>query len=104
MFVLAGWCEECVARDLLFARSVDTGRIFYVCAACGAAGTEINNCAAHIREVHQVLAPGGWTLALRGEIEANDLGDKIAGDASEEYADLISWYPGFQGTETRKVL
>ena len=102
MFVLAGWCERCVAHDVLFARSIDDGRIFYICAACGGAGTEIDNCPVHIRDVHCVLAPNGWTLASHDEVEAAGLGHKIAGDAAENYAELISWYPGFQVCESRR--
>jgi hypothetical protein len=32
MFVSAGWCKECVAHELLFARDLHSGRIFFVCA------------------------------------------------------------------------
>jgi hypothetical protein len=96
MFVSAGWCKECVARDLLFAREIHSGRIFFVCAACGVAGAEIETCHAHVREAHEVLAPRGWTLARREEVEAAGFGEMVAGTASEDYIDLITWYPAFQ--------
>ena len=96
MFVSAGWCEACVARDLLFARAVGSGRVFFVCAACGAAGQSPDACEAHIREGHARLAPDGWTLASCEEVECAGFGQRIEGAALESYADLISWYPGFR--------
>lgn len=96
MFVLAGWCERCVARALLFARCLASGRIFYVCAACAGAGATIHECDSHISQVHLQLAPNGWTLASLGEVTAAGLGSQVQGEALESYADLISWYPGFR--------
>ena len=95
MFVLAGWCKRCVARDLLFARSLASGRIFFVCAACAGAGPTIDDCESHISEVHLKLAPAGWALASLDEVKAAGLGSQVEGEALETYADLISWYPGF---------
>jgi hypothetical protein len=96
MFVSAGWCEECIARDLLFARDLVSGRIFLVCAACGASGASRGNCKAHIVEAHGQLAPGGWTLASCDEVLAAGIGGWIAGDAPESYVELIAWFPGFR--------
>jgi hypothetical protein len=84
-----------VAQDLLFARNLETGQIFFVCAACGAAGNKADTCDRHIRDAVPDLAPSGWSLATRGEVEAAGLGEMVAGPASEDYAEIISWYPGF---------
>ena len=95
MFVSAGWCNQCVANDLLFARSSQTGQVFVVCAACGAAGIDAGLCDKHIRDTHHQLAPFGWTLATRNDVIGAGITEKIAGDASEVYAELVAWYPGF---------
>ncbi len=73
-FARAGWCDACVADDLLFARAVGSGRIFFVCAACTAAGTDKPTAALppweqSITQRVEALAPSGWTLALVDEVE-----------------------------------
>ena len=95
MFVSAGWCDQCVANDLLFARAAETDQIFVVCAACGTAGMDAGSCGKHISDTHHQLAPFGWTLATRNDVIRAGLTEKISGDASRSYAELINWYPGF---------
>src|SRR4051812_47186742 len=96
MLVSAGWGQACVARDLLFARALGSGRVFFICAACGAAGRSHDDCGVHISEAHARLAPEGWTLASRQEAESSGYDRRIEGPAPESYAGLISWYPGFR--------
>lgn len=98
-FAHAGWCDACVARDLLFARAVHTGKLFFVCAACAAAGenpptSDLSAVEQSIVDRHAVLAPFGWTLALRAEAEV--AGCIVVSDAPKNYEELIDWYPGFQ--------
>lgn len=97
-FAHAGWCEACVARDLLFARAVHSGKIFFVCAACTAANDEppTGDLSPHEQSIsarHLRLAPDGWTLASRAEAEA--AGHRVEADAPPNYEKLIDWYPGF---------
>jgi hypothetical protein len=92
-------CEACAGIDLLFARALDSGRIFFVCGGCAAAGAEIDDCdtCVSIRDLHTVLAPHGWTLASRDEVEAAGLSHLVIDDnPDDDYVNLISWYPGFQ--------
>lgn len=97
MFAKAGSCEACLADDLLFARDLDSGRIFLVCAACGSAGVENSDTSlTDIRKAHQYLAPSGWTLASPEEVEAAGFGSMVVGDAPDGYVNLISWYPGLR--------
>ena len=99
-FAHAGWCEACIARDLLFARANRSGQIFFVCAACSAAGTHPPTSSRppqeqSIFELHSLLAPDGWQLASREEVEAS--GRRVAAVAPETYKELVSHYPGFHG-------
>jgi hypothetical protein len=94
--VLAGWCAACIARDLLIARDLESGRFFLVCAACGCAGTANDASNRHIKEVHELLAPKGWTLASSKEVEAAGKKGMIAAEASEAYVGLVAHFPGFQ--------
>jgi hypothetical protein len=96
MFVSAGWCKTCVAHDLLFARTTGSGRIFFICAACGSASTEAHTVGDFIYRCHGLLAPNGWTLASMESVEAAGLASLIIGEASENYADLVSHFPGFR--------
>lgn len=97
LFAHAGWCDACVANDLLFARAIGSGRTFYVCAACTAAGferptPELPPWEQSIRERVQDIAPNGWTLALVSETDNR----VVAKEVDDLYEDLIAWYPGFQ--------
>jgi hypothetical protein len=97
LFAHAGWCQACVARDLLFARAIGSGRIFFVCAACTAAGVErptadLPPWEQSIKDRSQALAPMGWTLAFASEVGS----DQVENEVDESYEDVIAWYPGFQ--------
>ena len=96
MFVSAGWCNECVAEDLLFARAHSTGQIFFVCAACATAGAVKDEQHDDLTQIHSTLAPHGWTLTTRNDVENAGLGPNIEGAASLNYASLISLFPGFK--------
>jgi hypothetical protein len=97
MFAHAGRCEACVADDLLYAKAIGSDRVFFVCAACSAAGVERptehlpaweQSITGRIRE----LAPMGWTLATSSEV-----GDRlVAKEVDNFYEELIAHYPGFQ--------
>lgn len=102
-FAHAGICEACVADDLLFARAAGSGRIFFVCAACYAAGTEPPTASfppweQSITHRHNDLAPLGWTLASSAEVERSG-GRSVSKEAHEDYEDLIAHYPGFRFRE-----
>jgi len=99
-FAHAGRCEACVAEDLLFARAINTGRIFFVCAACTAAGAERPTSAMSpweqsISFLHEELAPIGWSLALEEEVE-RDFPGQVMKEANPNYERLVAWYPGFR--------
>lgn len=95
MFAKAGWCRFCGAIDVLFARDVESGSLFYVCAACSNAGSTIDDCDEKITEARE-LAPNGWTLASHREVCAAGLEDRITAEASGEYVNLIEHFPGFR--------
>ena len=83
--VKAGMCEICGADDLFFARSCETGRVFFVCAACGWAGlNERLDPSSHISEIHEDLAPTGWTLADEVEVHAAGYRGETLDDARNE--------------------
>lgn len=96
MILASGTSECCAGEDLFFARDLNSGRIFFVCAACATAGSEISTCYTDIRKVHLTLAPSGWRLATREEVEAAGLSQMIGGDAPEGLVDLVAWYPGLR--------
>ncbi|HMP59547.1 MAG TPA: hypothetical protein PKD86_09360, partial [Gemmatales bacterium] len=97
LFAHAGWCEACVATDLLYAKALASERIFFVCAACTAAGVErptpnLPSWEQSIKDRVQELAPMGWTLATPSEVG----GRPVEKEADDFYEELIAWYPGFQ--------
>ena len=103
-FAHAGWCEACVAHDLLFARAIGSGRIFYVCAACTAAGMErptsdLSPTEQSILHRGHSLAPQGWMLALTSELD-RDSATQVEKEAGEDYEAVIAWYPGFHSRFT----
>jgi hypothetical protein len=88
-----------LADDLLFARAVGSGRIFFICAACAAAGTDKPTAAAPSRDQSiiervEVLAPSGWTLALVDEAERCYPG-QVKKAAAADYEELVTGFPGF---------
>jgi len=97
MFAHAGWCEACVADDLLYAKAIGSDRVFFVCAACSAAGAErptehLPAWEQSIRDRIEELAPMGWTLATSSEVG----GRLVAKEVNDFYEELIADFPGFQ--------
>lgn len=97
-FAHAGWCQACLAEDLLYAKAIEGGSIFYICAACTAAGRQPPTADASpgdqsITKHLDTLAPGGWTLALSSELE--DSQRQVEKEADQSYEQLIAWFPGF---------
>lgn len=97
IFAHAGWCQACVADDLLFAKAVGSGRIFFVCAACTAASVmrptaDSPSSEQSIKNRIQDLAPMGWTLALASEVDSN----RVEKEVGDFYEKLVAWYPGFR--------
>src|SRR5262249_50674845 len=96
----AGWCQACLAQDLLFARAIGSDRIFFICAACTAAGLErptpqLTPWEQSITQRSEDLAPMGWTLAFPSEVERH-YPDQVEKEADEHYEVLIASYPGFR--------
>ncbi len=97
MFAHAGLCEACRADDLLYAKALGSDRMFFVCAACSAAGVErptehLPPWEQSISDRSQELAPRGWTLATSSEA-----GDRrVTKEVDDCYEELIAHYPGFQ--------
>jgi hypothetical protein len=97
LFAHAGKCDACVAHDLLVARAIGSGRTFFVCAACCAAGfdrptSDLPAWEQSIKDRHQHLAPNGWTLALASEVDIHLLEKEV----DDLYEDVIASYPGFR--------
>lgn len=91
-----GWCDCCVAEDLLYARRVDVDSLFLICAACAVAGPLNGGNFHDIRDVHVALAPSGWRLALAAEVpDAESAGTILDSSASKSYERIISCFPGF---------
>lgn len=97
MFAHAGYCGACLAHDLLIARAVGSGRVFFVCAACSAAGVDrptpdLPSWEQSIKDRVQDLAPNGWTLAVVSEVDSC----LVEKEVDDRYEELIAWSPGFQ--------
>jgi len=91
-----GWCDCCVAEDLLYARRVDTDSLFLICAACAVAGPLNGGDFQDIREIHTSIAPLGWRLALVADVpNAESAGTILDSTASQTYEQIIGWFPGF---------
>ena len=94
--VRRGWCDCCVAEDLLFARRVDADSLFLICAACAMAGPLAGDDFQDIRDVHTSIAPSGWRLALATEVpDAESAGTILDNSTFDSYEQIIGWYPGF---------